>query len=97
MNNFTDNMKLTQVIDIGEMVICDVCNEDYSNSNESGGFIFTSKAYCPKCAKKRLPEIKGYGEEKYIKAYCPSTMSFKDMVLAWRCGNNTIKFYEDKK
>ena len=82
----------TEIIEIGDTVFCDACNEDYTNNDlATGGFIFGSKAYCPKCAEERLPVIKGYHEEHYIKAYCPEGMSFKEFVLKIRDGNNQIK------
>lgn len=39
-------------IDAGEMVICDVCNDDYTESDAMGGCIYNNYAYCPKCASK---------------------------------------------
>ena len=84
-------MTKTTVIDIGESVLCDICNVDYSDSDKRGGFIFTSKGYCPDCAGDGMKSIKKYGEEKYIKAICPKDMSFKDFILGYRGGDNTIK------
>ena len=92
-----DNFELESVIDIGDSVICDACGDDYTNSDDSGGFLFGSSAYCPKCAVSRLPNIKSYGEEHFIKARCPKSMSFKDWVLQLRGGDNTIKVYTEKK
>ena len=91
-----EKMQLENVIDCGEQVICDICDSDYSNSDERGGFLFSSYAYCPKCAKEGLERIKEYGETQYIKAYCPDSMSFKDFILDIRNGDNTIKFYTEK-
>jgi hypothetical protein len=76
---------------VGEVVVCDACNDDYTDSTDSGGFLFGSHAYCPKCAKRSIERIKGYGEEKYIKDYCPEGMSFRDWCLKLRNGDNTIK------
>ena len=92
-----DNFELESVTDIGNSVICDSCNKDYSNSDEAGGFLFGSNGYCPSCAKEALPRIKGYNEERFIKAWCPEEMSFKDFILAIRGGDNTIKVYKEKE
>ncbi len=83
-------MKVESITDMGDTVICDQCNKDFTDSGESGGFIFGSHAYCPDCGRAALPRIKGYGEEKFIKATCPRGMSFKDFVLQYRGDNNKI-------
>jgi len=71
-------------LDIGDKVICDYCDKDYSDSDEEGGILFQSKAICPKCAPDTLVRIKKYKEEKFIRGYCPEGMSFKDWVLSIR-------------
>ena len=91
-----ENMKLESIQDIGETVICDMCGDDLSDSDESGGFLFLSNAVCPHCADERLKSIRSYNEEKHIRAFCPSDMSFKDWVLQLRGGNNTIRTYSSK-
>ncbi len=77
--------------DVGNRVVCDVCDEDYTNSPECGGFLFQSYAYCPKCAPKQLKLIKRYNEEHFIKAHCPPNMAFAKWVLSLRGGDNTIR------
>lgn len=81
-----------EIKDIGDSVFCDVCNDYYGPDNPaSGGFLFESKAYCPKCAVRLLIGIIKYGEQRYIKEWCPEGMSFHDWVMKLRGGNNTIK------
>jgi len=87
-------MKTTQIFDIGSSVICDICGEDYTDSEEPGGFIFTSSAYCPKCSVEGMEAIKKYAEERFIKAKCPKDQSFADFVKEYRNGNNTITITE---
>ena len=84
-------MMKEQFISLGDTVLCDLCNEDYTDSSESGGFIFGSTAYCPPCATKSLPTIHEYDEEGYISAYCPEDQSFSDFVRAYRGGEGTIR------
>ena len=89
-------MKVNELIeenDIGDSVWCDICGEDYTDSTESGGFIFTRKAYCPKCSPEGMKSIKKYKEEKYIRATCAKDQSFADFVRKYRNGNNTIKVF----
>lgn len=75
-----------KAIDIGRIVICDFCNDDYTDSDASGGVIFGSYAACPTCvAAKKLA-----GEEYFIKARCAEGQSFGDFVRAYRGGNNSI-------
>lgn len=82
-----EGYKLISIEQRGNKVFCDAgCGADYTNSDEKGGFLFGSKAYCPTCAKKDLPTIIKYGEKSHIKAWCPEGMSFKDFVLSIRRG-----------
>ncbi len=78
-----DNFNIIK-IDPGDTVLCDLCNKDYTNSDESGGFLFQSKAVCPECAPRFLAGVKKYGEEMFIKGYCPPDMSFADWIRSIR-------------
>lgn len=80
----TENGMTVINIDPGETVLCDLCNEDYTNSDEKGGFLFLSKAVCPKCAPNFLTSVKKYGEERFIRAQVNSDESFKDFVYRIR-------------
>lgn len=71
-------------VDPGETVLCDLCNEDYTNSDEKGGFLFLSKAVCPKCAPDFLISIKAYREEDYIRNFAHDDESFRDFVYRIR-------------
>lgn len=83
--------KTGKPIKLNGIVVCDICNEDYTNRPDSGGFVFGSYGYCPKCAKRSLPRIKSYDEEKYIKAFCPDNMSFADFIRDYRGPNDVIQ------
>jgi hypothetical protein len=39
-------------VDAGNLVICDLCNEDYTNSDKCGGVLYFSYAACPDCASR---------------------------------------------
>jgi ribosomal protein S27AE len=81
-----------EIIDIGNAVICDMCDADYTNSDEKGGFLFGRKAVCPKCAEETMANIVKFHEQRHISGLCPSTKSFRDWVLQdLRNGNNIIK------
>jgi hypothetical protein len=69
------------ILDPGDHVICDHCNEDYSTSNMEGGVIFQSKAYCPQCAPALLEDVRRFGEERFVRAVCPDGTTFKQFVL----------------
>jgi len=86
-NNLIDELEaifgpMTHIVapDPGNIVLCDMCNADYTESGEPGGFLFSSYAVCPQCTDKVEADAKEYGEEKHIKARCPSDMSFADWV-----------------
>jgi hypothetical protein len=38
------------IIDIGEMVLCDLCNADYTDSEAEGGVLMGTYSICPTCA-----------------------------------------------
>ena len=79
---------MKKIVNIGETVICDLCNRDYTDSEKTGGALIGSYAYCPKCYEKIKPELKKYNEKP--NKICPNGMTFKDCVLQLRGGNNTI-------
>ena len=62
------------VIDPGNVVVCDFCSEDYTDSDEQGGILYGSYAVCPTCA----PKMKG--RKGRLKATCPEGKSFADWV-----------------
>jgi hypothetical protein len=68
----------------GRTVLCDWCNEDYTDKPDQGGMLFQSKATCPKCKEALMPKIKEYGEEYLIRMYCPPLLSFADWIRLHR-------------
>ena len=74
----------TDIIDIGDTVLCDFCNDDYTDSDAQGGALVGSYAICPQCAS----EINDTGEPIIT---CPEGMRFRDWVLRLRGGRNTIE------
>src|ERR671925_167417 len=74
-------------IDIGRTVVCDSCSTDFTDSQESGGFVFGSYGYGPCCAPRMLAEIKRCNEEWYIKAQCPDGVPFADFIRDYRGPN----------
>ncbi len=81
-----------EIQDAGAVVVCDACCDDWTHRTESGGFLFLSYAYCPDCAKSSIEQIRRYGEEKYIRAWCPTGKSFARWVLDdLRKGNNEMR------
>lgn len=90
--NLVDKIKS---IDIGNQVICDICNTDYTDDLiTQGGILFGSKAVCPSCSPGLEESAKKYGEEDYITERCPAGMTFREWCLKLRDGNNTINIYE---
>ena len=72
------------IMDPGDVVLCDLCNKDYTNLDELGGFVFNGNAVCPDCSAEFLEEIKKYGEEIYINSYAKVGETFKDFILRYR-------------
>jgi hypothetical protein len=80
----------TVEFDIGNTVICDICDKDYTHSNACGGFLFQSKGVCPECAPRFLASVKRYGEESFIRSYAADDEPFRDFILGERGGNNKV-------
>lgn len=72
------------IIDPGNVVLCDFCDEDYTESDETGGFLFGRKAVCPHCAGKTMASIRRYKEEEYVAGVCPESMPFADWIRSIR-------------
>lgn len=72
------------VIEIGNHVVCDYCNEDWTDRAEKGGLLFGSYAACPDCEQHQRDLAKKYNEESHILAECPAYMSFYNWVLTLR-------------
>lgn len=78
----------TKVFDIGDTVVCDLCNEDYTDSDAEGGITMGSYAICPECAPRIIRNAEETGE---LVVHCPAGILFKDWVLELRDGRNTIE------
>jgi hypothetical protein len=78
-------------VDLEDTVVCDGCGEDYTNSDECGGLLVVSHAYCPKCAPQMEQGIKKHNEEHTICGRCPEGKPYRKWVLEdLRKGNNKI-------
>lgn len=67
--------------DLGNSVVCDICNENYTDSDECGGITFGSYAVCPKCTPRIEKRAKESNEVHRIEFRCPPDKSFKDWVI----------------
>jgi len=87
-DDFTDTMRkigFTVIeIPVGNVVLCDLCNKDYTYSDEKGGFLFGSHAVCPDCAPKFEEGVKKYNEEKYVRDRAKPEETFRDFVYRVR-------------
>jgi hypothetical protein len=66
------------IIDIGEMVLCDLCNADYTDSEDEGGILMGTYSICPTCAPGIIRDAERTGEP-FVR--CPAQTRFKDWVL----------------
>lgn len=84
----------TTTIDIGNQVICDSCNADWTEIRNDWArertFIFGSYGYCPDCAPRMAKTIKSYNEEQFIRAFSKKGEAFCDFILRVRGGNNAV-------
>ena len=81
-------------MDLGDTVLCDLCNKDFTDSDEQGGLIFLSNAVCPTCAPDVVAGAEQYNETEHIKAICPSGKSFADFVWDYRGGPATMEIQD---
>jgi hypothetical protein len=86
----------TEVINIGDTVICDFCNEDYTNSDKQGGMLYGSYGTCPECVPRIEASAKKYQEEHLILERALPGETFKAFSLRMRKGDNAITFLKGK-
>ena len=84
-------------VDIGDNVVCDSCNADFTNRNDEGGLLFESKGICPACTPEWEKSALHYGEEHLIRARAKPGQSFKDFILELRAGNNSVVIMKGKR
>lgn len=82
---------------VGDIVVCDICNEDYTKSEARGGMLFGSYAYCPSCMARDMPRVIANNEADRIIATCPPAMSFADFVRAARGPDSYIRVTVDRR
>lgn len=80
---------ILDVFDIGETVLCDDCDADYTESERQGGMIFCGSAYCPDCAAEMRGLARANGEQDEV-IECPSGVSFADFVRQSRQTSKVI-------
>lgn len=79
-----------EILEIGDSVRCDTCSKEWRGTENTGGFLFQSKAVCPDCAPALEKSLINYGETRFIKGRCPADMSFWRWVLGLREGRHTV-------
>jgi hypothetical protein len=67
-------------IPVGRDVVCDLCDEDWTDRPESGGFLFISKGVCPDCAPRFMAGVIKHSEQRFIRGECPKGQSFADWI-----------------
>jgi hypothetical protein len=66
--------------DVGRYVECDMCGEVLTDDPRSGGFMFSGNGVGPCCAERVMGTVERYGEQDYIRGYCPPGTSFADWI-----------------
>lgn len=77
-------------IPIGDNVVCDDCNVDYTGRPDQGGIVFGSRGICPACTPQWLESAKKYDEEKFIVARCPPGQSYWRFICDFRGPDSAI-------
>ena len=71
-------------INPGRHVLCDLCNQNFSDRPELGGMIVGGYAVCPLCAPSFEQELSRQNATYMIRARCPANTSFADFIRAYR-------------
>lgn len=73
------------IIDInpGNEVVCDLCNEYYTNSDRKGGVLFNRTACCPDCASEMIKGAMKHHEERFL-TYPNPDETFYQFILRIR-------------
>lgn len=79
---------MTVSIPIGNIVICDACNTDFTESKARGGIIVGYWAICPFCDQRRPWD--GYMNKKSVRPNAPE-QTFREFVIAYRGSDASIK------
>lgn len=87
-------LELEESFDMGNQVVCDICDGDFTFSDAMGGILFGRKACCPKCAPRIEASALKHGEQSHIKARCPDGVTFREWCLSLRAGDNTVKIFK---
>lgn len=83
-------MRQTQY-NLGDVVLCDLCNQDYTHDQGSfGGFVFSGKAVCPSCADRFEARVKQHNEDRYIECRAEAGETFADFIRRYRGGPATM-------
>lgn len=65
------------------LVICDSCGDNYTDSDEVGGVLLSRSAFCPKCSPRIISSAKEFNEEKFL-IYPKENETFRGFVLRIR-------------
>ena len=89
LENLKDIFGLENVVVVGvgspaTLVLCDLCNADYSTSDESGGFVLSSYGVCPKCEDQVFADCAELEEYDAIVAVCREGESHRDFIVRYR-------------
>jgi hypothetical protein len=80
---------MRQVIELGDVVLCDLCNRDYTYDDKStGGFQFVSRAVCPRCEPSFRKQVEQHNEVRYITNWARPDETFRDFVYRLRGGES---------
>jgi len=71
-------------VEPGRLVLCDWCDQDFTESQQTGGFMFSNYATGPCCAARIERNATRSGEAHLIRSRCPDGVPFGDWVRSLR-------------
>src|SRR3990167_6092822 len=92
IETLNESARTGQPVEIGQIVVCDFCDTDFTERDDQGGLLFGGRGVCPECAPRIEADAIKFGETRFIKARAKPGQSFRSFCLELRGGNNTVHF-----
>jgi hypothetical protein len=81
-----------EIVDLQGYVVCDLCGDDYSMSDEAGGIIIETYSICPRCTPRAQDGARRFGRPEPVRARAMPGEPFRAFVERMRDGDDFASF-----